>query len=96
MLRRTKFVLSSISALFGILIQLAVSSDTRVFNLIELPTPASNQPAIGIFMCSLNCVLVIAQNTRYAAPRTVDGKPNLSGVSQVLNTANAQHQQFVS
>src|SRR5262249_4816238 len=36
----------------------------------------------------LAAVLAVAQTPAYRAPRTTDGKPNLNGIWQALNTAN--------
>ena len=36
----------------------------------------------------LAAVLAVAQTPAYRAPRTADGKPNLNGIWQALNTAN--------
>src|SRR5262249_28756848 len=44
--------------------------------------------AVAAAMVSLAAALPSAQSGAYKAPRTPDGKPNLSGIWQALNTAN--------
>jgi hypothetical protein len=42
----------------------------------------------NLIIASLAVVSVAAGQTAYKAPRTADGKPNLNGIWQALNTAN--------
>jgi hypothetical protein len=44
--------------------------------------------AAGMAFISLSAIPAAAQAPAYRAPRTADGKPNLNGIWQALNTAN--------
>jgi hypothetical protein len=52
----------------------------------ELRSAVISSVAAGIVLCT--AVLVVAQTPAYRAPRTADGKPNLNGIWQALNSAN--------
>ena len=40
------------------------------------------------FVLPLAAIPLVAQTQAYKAPRTADGKPNLNGIWQAMNTAN--------
>src|SRR5882762_7710086 len=44
--------------------------------------------AAAVTLCTLAITSVAGQTPPYKAPRTADGKPNLNGIWQALNTAN--------
>ena len=43
---------------------------------------------VGLLALSLTVLSAVSQAQTYRAPRTADGKPNLNGIWQALNTAN--------
>jgi len=52
--------------------------------------PRGSLPVAVAFMvaASLPLALATAQTSAYTAPRTTEGRPDLNGIWQVLNTAN--------